>query len=200
MTDFPPPADFNGHSQNGHPDPTHAESANDLVDDPMDSAPDSREEWELEDAAEDDEIAPVVALDPSEMMDPADIEDSRQLALTIARAADERKAQDIKLLRVVGVSYLADFFVIVTGFSAAQLRAIARTIEASVQTEHNRAPVHIEGEIDGGWILQDYGDVIVHIFMPEERSFYGLEAFWGHAEQEVFEPSDSPVTQSHSAF
>lgn len=114
----------------------------------------------------------------------ADEEDSsRRVALTIAQAADGRKGADIVLLDVSGVSYLADYFVIVTGFSSAQVRAIARTIEDEVEAEWHRYPTQTEGQAEGSWVLLDYGDVIAHIFMPQEREFYNLEAFWGHAER-----------------
>jgi ribosome-associated protein len=113
-------------------------------------------------------------------------EDSRQLAMTIAEAADDRKGGDIVLLKVADVSYIADYFVVVTGFSSNQVRAIARSIEDQVETDWQRLPIRTEGQTEGTWILMDYGDVIVHVFMPKEREFYGLEAFWGHAERTLF--------------
>ncbi len=106
-----------------------------------------------------------------------------ELALTVARAADERKGGNIRVLKVTDVSYLSDYFVVVTGFSAVQVRAIARSIEDAVAGTLNRHPLRTEGQMEGGWVLQDYGDVIAHVFMPNEREFYGLEAFWGHAEE-----------------
>ncbi|UBF28414.1 ribosome silencing factor [Kovacikia minuta CCNUW1] len=113
-----------------------------------------------------------------------DLQDSSlRLALAIAHAAEERKGADITLLRVTEVSSLADYFVIVTGFSKVQVRAIARAIEESVEQNLLKTPIRQEGQAEGSWILQDYGDVIVHILMPQERDFYGLEAFWGHAER-----------------
>lgn len=105
------------------------------------------------------------------------------LALAIARAADERKGGNIRVLKVTDVSYLADYFIVVTGFSAVQVRAIARNIEDTVSTTLHREPLRTEGQLEGSWVLQDYGDVIAHVFMPDEREFYGLEAFWGHAEE-----------------
>lgn len=114
---------------------------------------------------------------------PPHAEDSeRQLAILIAQAADERKAGDIKVLKVTDVSYLTDYFVIVTGFSAAQVRAISRSIEDTVATTLHRNPLRTQGRVEGTWVVHDYGEVIAHIFMPDEREFYGLEAFWGHAE------------------
>jgi len=109
--------------------------------------------------------------------------DSQKLALQIADAAEDKKAEDIVLLEVSEVSYLADYFVIITGFSGTQLKAIAESIEDKIEEEYNRVPVRVSGKREGNWIVQDYSDVIVHIFLPEEREFYNLEAFWGHAER-----------------
>ncbi|HEY9640945.1 MAG TPA: ribosome silencing factor [Coleofasciculaceae cyanobacterium] len=123
-------------------------------------------------------------------------EDSRQLAMTIAQAADDRKGGDIALLKVSDVSYIADYFVLVTGFSSNQVRAIARAIEDQVETDWQRLPIRVEGQTDGTWILMDYGDVIVHVFMPKEREFYGLESFWGHAERTLFTSLVQTATDS----
>ncbi len=114
---------------------------------------------------------------------------SRELALTIARSAEERKAGDIVLLRVAEVSYLSDYFVMVTGYSRVQVRAIAGAVEDDVEQEWQRRPIRTEGKSEGSWVLQDYSDVIVHIMMPKEREFYNLEAFWGHAERIDFPAS-----------
>lgn len=119
-----------------------------------------------------------------------DADSSLQLALAAARASDDRKGGEIALLKVSQVSYLADYFVIVTGFSKAQVRAIARAVEEQVEEHCHRSPVRIEGQSEGSWVLQDYGDVIVHILMPQEREFYNLEAFWGHAERIDFSLED----------
>ena len=116
--------------------------------------------------------------------------DTKELALKIADAASEKKAADIVLLNVSDVSYLADYFVIITGFSRTQLNAIAESIENCLESEYNLQPIRVSGKREGGWIVQDYGDVIVHTFLPEEREYYNLEAFWGHAErQELSQPS-----------
>ena len=109
--------------------------------------------------------------------------DSKALALEIAAAADDKKAQDIVLLDVSDVSYLADYFVIITGFSGTQLKAIAESIEEKLEEKYNRIPVRVSGKREGNWVVQDYEDVIVHTFLPEEREYYNLEAFWGHAER-----------------
>ncbi|AFZ52877.1 ribosome silencing factor [Cyanobacterium aponinum AL20118] len=112
--------------------------------------------------------------------------DSKELALMIAEAADDRKADNIVLLNVEKLSYVADYFVIVTGFSQPQLRAISTSIEDKIEEKFQRLPVRVEGKTDGNWILHDYGDVIAHIFLPEAREFYNLEAFWGGAEKIIY--------------
>ena len=80
---------------------------------------------------------------------------------------------------------------IVTAFSAVQARAIARTIEDTLEENWGRGVLRTEGQLEGSWILQDYGEVIVHIFLPAEREFYNLEAFWGHAQPVDFVPNRS---------
>ncbi|MEH2254983.1 ribosome silencing factor [Nostoc sp.] len=117
-------------------------------------------------------------------------EASEKLAATIAIAASDRKAGEILLLKVAEVSYLADYFVMMTGYSKVQVRAIAQAIEGKVETELQRRPLRTEGKVEGSWVLQDYGDVIVHIMMPKEREFYNLEAFWIHAERISLPESD----------
>jgi ribosome-associated protein len=111
---------------------------------------------------------------------------SRELALNIAEAADDRKAGDIIVLNVGEISFIADYFVILTGYSRTQVKAIADAIDEKLSQEYHREPIGIEGKNDATWIVQDYGDVIVHIFMPNEREFYNLEAFWGHAPRVEF--------------
>lgn len=113
---------------------------------------------------------------------------SRELAMIAAQAADERKGGEILLLRVDEVSYLADYFVMVTGFSRVQVRAISMSIQEKVETELRRIPLRSSGQAEGSWVLLDYGDVIIHILMPKERDFYNLEAFWSQAERIPFTP------------
>ncbi|HZG38586.1 MAG TPA: ribosome silencing factor [Nodosilinea sp.] len=123
-------------------------------------------------------------------------DDALKLAYAIAAAADERKAANITILQVGEVSYLADYFVVATGFSAVQVRAITRSIEGTLETDYNRRPLRVEGQGEGSWIVMDYGEVIAHIFMPEARDYYDLEAFWGHADQVVYQPSGQHFSPS----
>ncbi|MEM9266882.1 MAG: ribosome silencing factor [Cyanobacteria bacterium P01_F01_bin.13] len=116
-------------------------------------------------------------------------EEALALAMAIANAADDRKAEDISILQVGDASYLADYFVIATGFTNVQVRAIARSIESTLETAHDRSPLRTEGEDEGKWVIYDYGEVIVHIFQPREREYYDLEAFWGHVKRIEFIPT-----------
>ncbi len=116
-------------------------------------------------------------------------EATQALVQTIVEAADDRKAADIEILKVTEVSYLSDYFILLSGFSRTQVRAICDSIEGKVEEEYNhRRPIRIEGKSEASWILMDYGDIIVHIFLPSEREFYNLEAFWGHASRIPFVP------------
>jgi len=116
-------------------------------------------------------------------------DEARGLILTAAQAADDRKAVDIVLLQVSEVCYLADYFAIVTGFSNVQVRAISQAIADQVEEEWGRLPLRTQGLSDASWVVMDYGDAIIHIMKPQEREFYNLEAFWGHADRIDFSPA-----------
>ena len=108
-------------------------------------------------------------------------EQSYQMAQAAAIAADDRKGENIVILAIGEVSSLAEYFVIASGFSKAQVRAISVATEDALEEKFGRKPRNIAGEQDGSWVLLDYGDVIVHAMMTQEREYYDLEAFWGHA-------------------
>jgi ribosome-associated protein len=120
--------------------------------------------------------------------------DSETLARLAAEASDDRKAVDIRLIRVDEVSSLADWFVISSGLSDVQVRAIARSVEDQIEDATGRLPLRREGQKEGKWMLLDYGEVIVHVLTPSERSYYDLEAFWGHGEQHLFVSSTPAIT------
>jgi ribosome-associated protein len=67
-----------------------------------------------------------------------------------------------------------------------QVRAIARSVEEKLEEEIGRLPLRREGQREGSWVLLDYGELIVHVLTPSERSYYDLEAFWGHGQQERY--------------
>ncbi len=131
-----------------------------------------------------DSAYPTVLTNPSAANPAGSRQDaSRELALKMVEAASDRKGGDIVLLRVSEVSYLADYFTIVTGFSRVQVRALSQGIQEKVERELQRLPLRIEGQAEGSWVLLDYGDAIAHILIPSQREFYNLDAFWGHAER-----------------
>lgn len=117
---------------------------------------------------------------------------SEALARLAAEACDDRKAVDIRLIRVDDISSLADWFVICSGLSDVQVRAIARSVEDRLEQEVQRLPLRREGQREGRWLLLDYGELIVHVLTPQERHFYDLEAFWRHGEQHRFIPATPP--------
>jgi ribosome-associated protein len=117
---------------------------------------------------------------------PAAAGDSEALARLAAEACDDRKAVDIRLIRVENISSIADWFVICSGLTDVQVRAIARSVEDRLESDAGRLPLRREGQAEGRWVLLDYGEVIVHVLTPQERSYYDLEAFWGHGEQQRY--------------
>jgi ribosome-associated protein len=96
-------------------------------------------------------------------------------------AALDKKGEDLVALDLGGRTIVADTFVIVTGRSKIQTRAIADAIVEAVR-EHRLGTARTEGYSDGGWILIDLGVVVVHVFTPEQRAFYNLERLWGATE------------------
>ena len=146
--------------------------------------------------------APITAHGPERLRADAA---SRALALLAAEACDDRKAVDIRLIRVDEVSSLTDWFVICSGLTDVQVRAIARSVEDSLELEAGRQPLRREGQSEGRWVLLDYGELIVHVLTPQERSYYDLESFWGHREQERYisplQPGggDLPASPAQSA-
>ena len=103
-----------------------------------------------------------------------------ELAQRIVDIASDRQAQDIILLDIREIASFADYFVICSGTSERQIKAVADTIMETLQQDGFYA-VHTEGAPSSGWVLIDYGSVIVHVFAPEEREYYRLERLWGEA-------------------
>jgi ribosome-associated protein len=97
---------------------------------------------------------------------------------------EDRQAEDIVLLDVRDVTLLADYFVICAGNSERQIRALSNGISRELKGEIGR-PLHVEGDASGGWVLIDYGDVIVYIFAAQTRALYDLEGFWQEAKTVV---------------
>lgn len=108
------------------------------------------------------------------------IDSSELVACTCAHLADERKAEDIVVLKVGPLAFFTEYFVIATGRNKRQIRAIARQILHEMRAL-GHSVVGMEGEPDSGWVLIDLGDAVVHLFSPEARGLYDLELLWGEA-------------------
>ena len=108
-------------------------------------------------------------------------QDPLTLARKIVDVAADRQASDIVLLDLRNLSPLADYFVIASGASERQLEALDRQIVGQVFDELRARPRQREGNSSSGWVLLDYGDVVVHLFGAEEREYYRLEEFWAQA-------------------
>ena len=104
-----------------------------------------------------------------------------EIARKAVDAAGDRQASDIVLLDTRKVCSFADYFVICNGESERQIKAIYEEVEHIMKKE-GALPIHHEGTVDSGWLLLDYGDVIVHIFSTAEREFYQLDRLWGQAD------------------
>ncbi len=106
--------------------------------------------------------------------------DSEVLAELAAEACDDRKAKNIKLIKVDEVSTLTDWIIITEGLSDVQVKAIISSVENRLKSEANRLPLRKEGLNEAKWALLDYGELIVHVLQPQQREYYDLEAFWSH--------------------
>jgi len=106
---------------------------------------------------------------------------SDQMAEVIAAYAADRKALEIVQLDLRGLIGYTDYFVICTGRTDRQAKAIHDAIQAGMKSEHGLLPRQVEGVGEARWILMDYLDVVVHVFTPETREYYRLEQLWGEA-------------------
>jgi ribosome-associated protein len=106
--------------------------------------------------------------------------DSLQAAQLCAAAADDKKAIDILILDLRSLTYIADYFVICSGSNITQVSAISDGVEQSLAQAGVR-PSHVEGGPEASWVLIDFGDVVVHIFEEQARSYYSLEKLWSDA-------------------
>lgn len=107
--------------------------------------------------------------------------DSHKLACVIAQILDDKLGKDITILNISHVSSLADYFVIVSGDSTPQVKALMETVKDKIKKHFARLPIRNENDMKNRWNLLDYGDVVVHILHKEERENYALEKFWSHA-------------------
>jgi ribosome-associated protein len=106
---------------------------------------------------------------------------SEQLVGAISGYAADRKAAELVTLDLREIVGYTDYFVICTGRSDRQTKAIADAIQEGMKADHGILPRRVEGRTEARWILMDYLDVIVHIFTPQTREYYRLEQLWGEA-------------------
>ncbi|MBQ6539660.1 MAG: ribosome silencing factor [Oscillospiraceae bacterium] len=105
----------------------------------------------------------------------------KEMAELAVKALDSKKARDIKLLKTTDITVLADYFIICTAGSATQIKTLSDEVDR-VLTEQGEPSIRVEGYRNGGWVLVDFGCLIVHIFLQEIREFYDLERLWSDAE------------------
>lgn len=105
-----------------------------------------------------------------------------ELAQKVVAILDDKKAQQIKLLKVADVTVLSEYFVLCNGTSTTQIKALAGEVEGKLKEEQGIMPLRTEGYQAGNWVVLDYGSVIVHVFHTEMRDFYQLERLWADAQ------------------
>jgi len=116
-------------------------------------------------------------------MDVKNYIEGRELALAAARFADDKKAENIQVLDLTGISTVADFFVLCTGNSTPHLKAIYREIDERLSQDHGVEARGKEGIPESQWLVLDYVDVIVHVLHREQREHYALEDLWSDADR-----------------
>ena len=113
--------------------------------------------------------------------------DSHRRAVTAARAAAEKKAEDTLVLDVGDIIGITEAFVITSGTNTRQVRTICEEIEEALKAEDGSGPRSVEGLHDASWVLMDYGDLVVHVFLAETRDYYALERLWTDAPRIAWE-------------
>jgi len=116
-----------------------------------------------------------------------------ELARRVAAIADAKKAGEIVALDMRGLVGYTDFLVICTARNERQAKAVVDEVQASLKRDGLR-PEHVEGEREASWVLMDYLDCVLHVFVPEARNYYRLEALWGEAPRLDLELSGTPHT------
>jgi ribosome-associated protein len=122
--------------------------------------------------------------------------DARHRALVAAGAASAKKGDDIVILEVGEIIAIIDSFVLVSAANTRQVRTIVDEIEVAMREYDGSRPIGLEGKDDAKWVLLDYGDVVVHVFLTETRAFYDLDRLWADAPRSEFDERDAAVAQS----
>ncbi len=110
-----------------------------------------------------------------------------QIAQMAADAIHDKKGLDVALLEVGDLLAITEVFVIATGTSRIHVRSVADGVEEALAEQANRKPLRREGSEQAEWVLLDYGDIVIHLFQPEHRDYYGLERLWRDAPRLVWE-------------
>ena len=119
-------------------------------------------------------------------------QDSDKLADVVVRGMQEKKASDIVVLNLKDLkNAVADYFVICSASSDTQIEAIARSVEEEVEKLTGQNPWQTEGRMNREWVLLDYVDVVVHVFLRDRRQFYALEELWGDAQITYVEETET---------
>ena len=106
-----------------------------------------------------------------------------ELSTAVAKTLDNKKAQDIKVLKIMDLTIVTDYIVIATGSSTTQVKSLADEVEFKLKQDLGLEPTRVEGYESRNWILMDYDTVIVHIFHPEAREYYNLDKLWADGEE-----------------
>jgi ribosome-associated protein len=101
--------------------------------------------------------------------------------LIAVRAAESKKATEIKVLDLTGITSFADYFVLCSGSNQRQIQAIADEVALQIKHQAGELPMSLEGYEQGEWVLADYGDMLVHVFSTKARTYYDLERLWRSA-------------------
>jgi ribosome-associated protein len=117
------------------------------------------------------------------------VPDAQRRATIAARAASDKHGADIVVLDVGDIISITDAFVIVSANNTRQVRTIVEEIELALNVEEDVTPRSIEGFDDASWVLMDYGDAIVHVFLADTRAFYDLDRLWADAPRVEWEPA-----------
>ena len=104
-----------------------------------------------------------------------------KLACRCAQTAEDLRGKDTIVLDLTEVTAIVDYFVITTGTSGRQMRSVADEIERTIRSNTGSRPRSVEGENDANWILEDFGDIVLHVFSDEARKLYDLEHLWADA-------------------
>ena len=109
------------------------------------------------------------------------MDNTKEILKTAVEALEDVKGEDIKVIKIDELTVLADYFIIATGSSTTQIKALADRVDEML-SKKGIEPYHREGFSSGTWILLDYNSVVIHIFHPETRDFYNLEKLWNDGE------------------